>query len=175
MEDSTTTDAMSRQLEEVCIHRLECRLCGLQFPFPILFADLFIHPFQQKYRELFNAFCIQYNNAAKLCFSKTVESLCLDMTRAFREIDRTVEGPGAWIAEADSIISSAMQEAERRTKLWTVNDNRRISYLQPLLDHGAWFKVRMVSWEWRFLPPLILVYVFDAYYCMISVYHMQLY
>ena len=76
------------------------------------------------------------------------------MTYAFREIDRRVEGPGAWIAEAESIISHAMLEADRRTELWTVDDNRRISYLQPLLDHAALLRAKLVSWECHFLPLL---------------------
>ena len=77
------------------------------------------------------------------------------MTQAFREIDRRVEGPGAWIAEADSIISSMMLKADHETENWTVDGNRRISYFQPLLDHGALLKVQMVSWECHFLPLLI--------------------
>ena len=76
-----------------------------------------------------------------------MERLCSDMTLAFREINRTVEDPGAWIAEAESIISRAMLEADYTTQYWTVDDSRRISYFRPLLDHGALLKVRMVSRE----------------------------
>ena len=69
------------------------------------------------------------------------------MNYAFREIDTTVGGLSAWIAEADLIINSAMRKANHKTELWTVDDNRKISYLQPLLDHGVSLKARMVSWE----------------------------
>jgi hypothetical protein len=87
------------------------------------------------------AFMAKYDTAAKSSYENTVTNLKSTMTQEFVEIPRSPAG----LAASVGIVKNILRMAELQVQGWSVTENLRKSYLQPLHDHGDVLRTRLVS------------------------------